>query len=405
MCIASRNWFVCLALTLSAVPAQAAAPEIGVRQIDSSPETATSRAVVVPDVPLAHTSQILPLNERGQLLGAGQSVTQVEKVLDNLALALAEAGSNFDRLVKVNVYVAQLDVIDEVHKAFARRFKAVQPAISYVVGKLTQTGALVAMDAVAVAGSDPGSAVKRISSPRLAKQLSPHIAILPAGARVYVAGQALKGKDVAEATRNTLVQLRETLKYLGLTDADVVQAKSFLVPISAAEVVRKEFAKFFGDNAVPPLVFVEWSSTLPIEIELLVWAGKARSGEPIEYLTPPGMQPSPVYSRVARINHGPTIYLSALFSTNAGDGKSEVNDIFAQMGSLLDKSGSDLKHLAKATYYCSTDDASKALTDLRPSFYDKNRPPSASKALVAGTGRAQRGLTMDIIAVPVAPKP
>ncbi len=391
---------LCIGLILHA----GAASADDARPIDPSAGAGVSRATVVPDVALVHTAQLLPVNEQGELVAPGNAAAQVEKVLGNLALALAEARSGLDRVVKVNVYAVRLDVLDEVHKAFAKSFKNAPPAVSYVLGNLTHPGALVAMDAVAIAGAGAGQAVTRSTSARLCRRGSPHVSVLPAGARVYISGQALKGKDVAEATRNTLAQLRDTLKFLGLTDADVVHAMAFLVPISAAEEVRKEFAKFFGEGSVPPLVFVEWTSTLPIEIELIAWAGQARAGAAIEYLTSPGMQASPVYSRVARINHGPTIYLSSLYAANAGDGKAEVKDIFAQMTALLAKTGSDLRHLAKATYYCSTDEASKALNDLRPNYYDKNRPPAASKAIVAGAGRAGRNLTMDIIAVPKGEK-
>ena len=62
---------------------------------------------------------------------------------------------------------------------------------------------------------------------------------------------------------------------------------------------------------------------------------------------------------VARINRGPTIYLCGLYAAGAGDGKAEVNDIFAQLNGLLEKTGSDLKHLAKATYYCASDDVGR----------------------------------------------
>jgi hypothetical protein len=54
----------------------------------------------------------------------------------------------------------------------------------------------------------------------------------------------------------------------------------------------------------------------------------------------------------------------------------------------------------KATYYISTDEASAKLNQLRPRFYDPQRPPGASKAPVAGTGRAGKTITLDMIAVP-----
>jgi enamine deaminase RidA (YjgF/YER057c/UK114 family) len=114
------------------------------------------------------------------------------------------------------------------------------------------------------------------------------------------------------------------------------------------------------------------------------------------------MQASPIYSRVARINHGPTIYLSGLYGTNGQDAGKEVQELFANLKALLEKSGSDLRHLVKATYYVSTEEASQKLNELRPRYYDPLRPPAASKAMVAGVGRAGRGITLDMIAVPLA---
>jgi enamine deaminase RidA (YjgF/YER057c/UK114 family) len=67
---------------------------------------------------------------------------------------------------------------------------------------------------------------------------------------------------------------------------------------------------------------------------------------------------------------------------------------------VLKGTGSDWKHLVKATYYCSNNETSAKLNELRPKYYDPSRPPSASKALVNGVGRAARGLTIDMIVVP-----
>lgn len=67
---------------------------------------------------------------------------------------------------------------------------------------------------------------------------------------------------------------------------------------------------------------------------------------------------------------------------------------------ILKASGSDMRHLAKATYYVSDNDASAKLNELRPKFYDPQRPPAASKAQVFGVGVADKSLTLDMIAVP-----
>lgn len=365
-------------------PAAAESP----RYFGGSAASGTSAAVRVDNVPLAHTTQLLPADDRDRI--AGKAAEQAERLLDNLDTALREVGSRLDRAVKLNVYVTHADTIAEVEKALARRFKGTaRPAVSYVVTRLPRSDALVAADAIAI--SDAKDAARK-----------PNAAVLPAGARVYISGQAEKGKNLAEATRKTLASLDATLKHLGLSRADVVQAKSFLTPMKGVEDARKELVAFFG-KSVPPLAFVEWESGLPIEIELVVAAGKDRKGEVIEYLTPPGMTASPVYSRVARINHGPTIFVGGLYGAKRDTPADEVQSAFAALTGILKETGGDLRHLAKATYYHSTDAVSAKLNELRPRYYDPRRPPAASKAKVAGVGRAGT-LTMDLIAVPVTGK-
>jgi len=378
-----------LGILLTTVP-RLTADEL--RGIEPNEATGSSRAVVVGDVPLAHTSQLLPLDASGRVVGS-KATEQCGKLLDDLAAALADVGSGLDRLVKLNVYAARGEDVPAIEKVFAQRFRGVhKPAVSYVVTRFAVSDALVGLDAVAVAG------VPRPPSG------SANVAILPPGSRVYVSGQAERADSLAEATRKTLDALRLTLKHVGVDENQVVLLKAFLRPATGAADVHAELARFFRRRPLPPVVFVEWDSPLPIEIELVATGGPARPGEPMEFITPPALRASPVFSRVARINRGPSIYVSGLYG-DGGDAAAQVTSIFTDLGRLLGKCGSDLRHLVKATYYVATPEASKALDDLRPRFYDARRPPAASKAKVAGTGRPGRDLTLDMIAVPAAIAP
>ncbi len=69
------------------------------------------------------------------------------------------------------------------------------------------------------------------------------------------------------------------------------------------------------------------------------------------------------------------------------------------MKTILAETGSDLRHMTKATYYVSDDETSGVLNTLRPELFDPERPPAASKATVHGVGRVDRTLTLDMIAV------
>ena len=57
-------------------------------------------------------------------------------------------------------------------------------------------------------------------------------------------------------------------------------------------------------------------------------------------------------------------------------------------------------HLVKATYYVNNDDLNKWHNAVRPDYFSPRRPPAASKAVVAGTGRVGQSITMDFIIVP-----
>jgi len=222
---------------------------------------------------------------------------------------------------------------------------------------------------------------------------------LRAGPRLYISGQAEKAATPAEAAAKTIESLVKTLEHFGSNKSAVVQAKCFLTPMGAAPDVMDEFAKVFGKQKLP-LVFVEWKSDLPIEIELIAAAPPTAADAPaIEYLTPPGMKPSPVFARVVRINRGDVIYTAGLYAQKPGSGEEQVLSIFEQLQQILKETSGDLRHLAKATYYVSDDDASKQLNVLRPKFYDPLRPPAASKAMVPGVGMKDRSISIDMIGV------
>jgi enamine deaminase RidA (YjgF/YER057c/UK114 family) len=355
--------------------------------IEPNSETGTSRAVIVDSVPLVHTSQIQPARTTGTDASA-----QTNSVVEKIRSVITAAGGQADDIVKINIYVARQDVVPVVESVLASQFPGEKkPAVSFVMTRLPDENALVAMDAIAVA-------MPNATGSRTAEAMS-----LRSGSRIYIAGQAEKGGNLGEATRRTLESLQKTLKFLGRTDSDIVQLKSFLSPMANVAEAKQEMSTFFGGKPVPPTVWVEWQSPL-IEIELIAWGGEKQSGPAVEFVTPPGMTASPVYSRVARTNSDRIIYLSGLHARKTTDAAGEVVDIFDQLAGTLRQSGSDLKHLVKATYYCSNNDTSAKLNELRPKYYDPNRPPAASKALVAGVGREQRGLTIDMIAVPTEKK-
>jgi neutral ceramidase len=357
----------------------------GFQSIGTGPFPGTAKAVTVDGARLAHTRQILPLDRAGNIAGQGSAEAQVNYVFDNLERVLGQAGTSLSRAVKFNVYAANAEVMAAAGRAFERRFaRGIRPAVSAVAGRLPHPEALVAMDAVAI-------------TDRPADR-SADVAVLPSGPRAYISGQAASG-DLRKATADTLERLNSNLEFLGLTRADVVQAKVFLQPVFSAPVVEEEMRAFFGKDT-PPLAFVEWVSKTPVEIELVVKSGRIADAPMVEYLTPPGEKAARVFTRIVRVHHPKTIYISGIYGRAVGQAASQVREVFSSLQETLGQTGSDLRHLVKATYYVTDEPTSRALNELRPEYFEEGRAPAASKAMVSGTGIDARTLTLDMIAVP-----
>lgn len=348
---------------------------------------------------LVHTAQLVP-----QDLEDGEMPQQGAQVLSQLAELLAEFNAVRSDVVKLNVYVRDAEAVAAFNDLLREWFGEQAPSVAYVVSPLPDSPAAIGLDAVIAlpAASSASVAYHRLQTLPGGGQLAA-ASVLPSGDAVYVSGQAEPG-DLRQATRGTVASLLNTLENLGLKKQDVVQLKCFIMPMSDVATANEEIAAAFKGHTIPPVVYVEWASsaTIPIEIELIAAAraGKANQTETVSYSTPPGMKASPVYSRVAHVHGASRIYVSGLVATAAGDGASQVNSIYAQLATVLEQSGSDFEHLVKATYYVSDDDASEQLNKLRPDYYNPQRPPAASKAIVPSVAIPQRSISIDMIATP-----
>jgi reactive intermediate/imine deaminase len=96
----------------------------------------------------------VPLDEDGHMVGADNPVEQVRQVFHNLGVALTAAGSDFARVVKLTVYLTDLDdlaLFREVRDQYLD--PSALPASSLVQVKgLINPAFRIEIDAIAVAG-------------------------------------------------------------------------------------------------------------------------------------------------------------------------------------------------------------------------------------------------------------
>lgn len=392
---------MCCLAAAAHCPAAEETPSPSIQYLPLDAPAGMSQAVIVPKMPLVYTRQLLPMDGEGKLIGEGSADKQVEQILANLEAVLNDSGSGLDKLIRLNVYALSNETARRVRELLDKRLDdAVRPVITSVLTPLPHRGALVAVDAVAGA-ADAGEevALKRCESVAGNDQRADG-AVLPAGGIAYLSGHPEGFELTKLPTTKSMARLMKTLEQLQLTPKDVVQVKVFLNPVTAAEDVLREVQAFFPDQPTPPVVFVEWLAKLPVEIEMV--ARLPESDKPaanVEYFDPPEFRPDSTFSRVALMRADRQIFLSGLYADKPSRGEPQANLVFDKLTEILSKTGSDMRHLVRATYYVSDDDAARWIDKTRFKIFDEERPPAASKLMVHGVALPGRTMTVDMIAV------
>lgn len=360
-----------------------------------------SQAVIVQGMPLVHTRQLLALDREGNLVGEGNADRQIKQLLTNLEAVLKDSGSGMDKLVRVNVYALSTKTVTSFREHLANHLgPKVRPTITSVLTPLTHRKALVAIDAVAGA-ADGGKAVALRRCPSVAgDDRCADAAVLPRGGIAYLSGQPDDSTLTESAVTRSMSGLMTTLGHLKLGPKDVVHVKVFLRPATSAQEVLREVQAFFPGQITPPVVFVEWLAAVPVEIEMIArYPLSDKPAKDVVYFTPPEVRPSNTFSKVALLQTERQIYISGIYARQPCRGEPQGLAVFEQLQEVLTKTGSDMRHLVKGTYYVSDNDAARWVDRTRPLFYDPTCPPAASKLMVHAVGESGRTMTVDMIAV------
>ena len=100
---------------------------------------------------LLFVSGFVPVDGDGQLVGGDDVVAQTRQVFANLAAVLAAAGATFADVVKVTVYLTDIDDRARINPVRQEIFRETRPASTLVeVSALATPGAMVEIDAVAL---------------------------------------------------------------------------------------------------------------------------------------------------------------------------------------------------------------------------------------------------------------
>jgi 2-iminobutanoate/2-iminopropanoate deaminase len=100
---------------------------------------------------LLFVSGFVPVDGDGRLVGGDDVVAQTRQVFANLAAVLAAAGATFADVVKVTVYLTDIEDRARINPVRQEVFRDTRPASTLVeVSALATPGAKVEIDAVAL---------------------------------------------------------------------------------------------------------------------------------------------------------------------------------------------------------------------------------------------------------------
>jgi len=116
---------------------------------NAAPEAVGAYSQGASDGDVVFTAGQIPLTPDGRLLDDASIAEQTEQALDNLVAVLAEAGAEPEDVLKVTVYLDDMEDFEEMNETYAGYFEQEPPARSAVGVESLPKGAGVEIEAIA----------------------------------------------------------------------------------------------------------------------------------------------------------------------------------------------------------------------------------------------------------------
>lgn len=312
---------------------------------DGSPATAAVAAGG-----LIFVSAQAPVGDDGKPVESDISA-QTKAVIARLGKVLDASGSSLAQAVSVNVFLKQASDFDAMNTAYRETF-ADKPPVRTTVAVSLPGRASIMMSAIAVPNGAPRETLHPggwMKSPR------PYSYIVKAAGFVFLSGLvSRRGTDdqvvpgpVSLQTATILDNAGVLLKTAGLSYADVVSARVFLVDDSFFESMNDEYRRYFTSE--PPARATAVTGLMgpdaTVEISLIASeAGKQVVG--------PAVAPSLPLSTAVRA--GDLLFLSGVLGNtdaNSGDVSAQAGEVFTRIGRTLESLGLSFDHVVDNLVY------------------------------------------------------
>ena len=116
---------------------------------DAAPEAVGAYSQSTTNGDLLFSAGQIPMMPDGELLDDASIAEQARQSLDNVGAVLDEAGASFDDVLKVTVFLADIDDFEEMNDTYASYFDSEPPARSAVQAGALPKGVGVEIEVVA----------------------------------------------------------------------------------------------------------------------------------------------------------------------------------------------------------------------------------------------------------------
>jgi reactive intermediate/imine deaminase len=116
---------------------------------DDAPAAVGAYSQATTNGSLLFTAGQLPLTTEGDLLDDESVATQTEQALDNVLAILAEEGADASNLLKVTIFLDDIEDFDEMNETYGTYFDAEPPARSAIEVGNVPKGAALEIEAIA----------------------------------------------------------------------------------------------------------------------------------------------------------------------------------------------------------------------------------------------------------------
>ncbi|WP_280535281.1 Rid family detoxifying hydrolase [Halopenitus sp. POP-27] len=117
---------------------------------DEAPAAVGAYSQATSNGDLVFTAGQIPMTPDGELLADADIATQTERALENLTAVLSAAGADSSDVLKVTVFLADIDDFEAMNEVYASYFDEEPPARSAVQAGALPKGVGVEIEAIAV---------------------------------------------------------------------------------------------------------------------------------------------------------------------------------------------------------------------------------------------------------------